>query len=47
MDEKLEVEGLFYLEEVSLTDSTSSRGTLTPLPVQIRPDADCAADGSF
>jgi WD40 repeat protein len=44
MEETLEVEGRFYLEEVSLTDTTSSKGTVSPLPVQIKPTGEYAFD---
>jgi WD40 repeat protein len=44
MEETLEVEGRYYLEEVSLTDTTSSRGTLSPLPVQVKPSGEYAFD---
>merc|ERR1712212_284177 len=44
MEESLGVEGRFYLEEVSLTDTNSSKGTLSPLPVQIKPHGEYACD---
>ena len=45
MEETLEVEGRYYLEEVSLTDTASSKGTISPLPIQIKPPGEYAPDG--
>jgi len=44
MEETLEVEGRYYLEEVSLTDTASSKGTISPLPIQIKPPGEYAPD---
>jgi len=40
MEETLGVEGRFYLEEVSLTDTASSRGTISPLPMKVKPSGE-------
>ena len=47
MEETLEVEGRYYLEEVSLTDTASSKGTISPLPIQIKPPGEYAPDGKL
>ena len=48
MEETLDVEGRYYLEEVSLTETNSSRGTLSPLPMKAKPTGEySAADGKF
>ena len=48
MEETLGVEGRFYLEEVSLTDTASSRGTISPLPMKVKPSGEYPVnDGKF
>ena len=48
MEETLGVEGRFYLEEVSLTDEASSRGTISPLPMKVKPMGEYPVnDGKF
>lgn len=48
MEETLDVEGRFYLEEVSLTDTASSRGTISPLPMKVKPSGEYPInDGEF
>ena len=48
MEETLGAEGRYYLEEVSLTDEASSRGTISPLPMKVKPTGEYPVnDGKF